>query len=140
MMAEAIAALFKGSRAWTDCAPIEEEIECLPSGSIVLVGDCPTGTDRIVREFVVRSDKLRIADLLVFPANWDRYGKSAGPRRNAEMVRQLTVYHANGWQVRAYAYPLGDSRGTQDCVKELQRAGIPTKILAYTLSGRPSNG
>lgn len=56
-----------------------------------------------------------------FRAEWEREGKSAGPRRNQRMVKagaDLLV-----------AFPGG--RGTADCVKRARKAGIPvTEVSA----------
>lgn len=56
-----------------------------------------------------------------FPAEWAALGKAAGPRRNAEMldtVRPDIVL----------AFPLGESRGTRDCIREAVRRGIPVEV------------
>jgi hypothetical protein len=52
------------------------------------------------------------------PANWTRYGRGAGPRRNAEMV-------ALGAD-EAIAFP-GEGPGTYDCMRRASAAGIPVK-------------
>jgi hypothetical protein len=54
------------------------------------------------------------------PADWDRYGRAAGPRRNAEMVGLGA--HA------CVAFPLGASRGTRGCMKLAAEAGIPVFV------------
>lgn len=53
-------------------------------------------------------------------ANWQKHGKAAGPIRNRAMVElgaDLLV-----------AYPLPGGRGTQDCIKQAVKAGIPTIV------------
>jgi hypothetical protein len=52
----------------------------------------------------------------VHPADWDLYGRSAGHRRNAEMV-------ALGADV-CLAFPLGVSSGTRGCMRLAASAGI----------------
>lgn len=46
-------------------------------------GGCPTGADKFGEEWA----KERGVPIKVFPADWDRYGKAAGPIRNTEMAR-----------------------------------------------------
>jgi len=48
------------------------------------------------------------------PANWTRYGRSAGPIRNREML--------NSGVVLVIAFPGG--RGTDDMVKQAEKAGV----------------
>lgn len=49
-----------------------------------------------------------------FDADWERYGKSAGHRRNAEMIK-----HADA----LLAFPGGV--GTANCIEHARRKGIP---------------
>lgn len=57
------------------------------------------------------------------PADWERFGRSAGHRRNAEMV-------ALGADL-CLAFPLGVSRGTRGCMALAERAGI--RVVTVTL-------
>ena len=53
------------------------------------------------------------------PADWDRYGDSAGPIRNQEMV-DLGADECAG-------FPLGASPGTYGCMRKARKAGIPVR-------------
>jgi SLOG family YspA-like protein len=62
----------------------------------------------------------------VFPAEWDRYGKAAGPRRNAQMLDEgkpdlVIAFHDN----------IEASRGTKDMVKRAKRAGVPIVVIGH---------
>jgi hypothetical protein len=78
--------LVTGSRDWDDDVPVRaaltEAIGGQPGPHVVVHGACPTGGDAI-------ADRVA-ADLGLtverHPAQWARYGKSAGYRRNAAMV------------------------------------------------------
>ena len=76
--------LVTGSRSWTDAATIRTALAGQwGQGDAVLVsGACPAGADRIAEMFWTRwggrAERHR--------ADWARYGRSAGFRRNAEMV------------------------------------------------------
>jgi len=50
-----------------------------------------------------------------FPADWQQFGKSAGPRRNAEMLKL-------GQPDLVVAFP--GNRGTEDMVAKATRAGV----------------
>lgn len=55
------------------------------------------------------------------PADWNRWGRSAGPRRNATMVRL-------GADV-CLAFPIGASPGTRGCMATARAANIPLVIV-----------
>lgn len=52
-------------------------------GDWICSGGCPTGGD----EFAIRIHKLCSIPYLEFPANWGKYGKSAGYKRNTDIAR-----------------------------------------------------
>lgn len=61
----------------------------------------------------------------VYPANWNKYGPSAGPIRNQLMLD-------SGRPDYVFAFidkPLGKSRGTNDMVKRAQAAGVSVRIF-----------
>ncbi|MCP9207784.1 DUF2493 domain-containing protein [Streptomyces cucumeris] len=81
--------LVTGSRDWTDARTIELEIfralyeAKAPHHEAVLIhGACPTGADALADEYA-RATGMHI---IRRPADWDRWGKSAGAIRNAELV------------------------------------------------------
>lgn len=111
-----------GSRHWTDTQAIWDKLDWAatnywvdPRGGMIIVhGDAP-GTDVIAGEWTRLPWKRAIEE--PHPADWDKYGKAAGPRRNQEMVdlgAELCL-----------AFPLGESRGTRDCMRRAEAAGIP---------------
>lgn len=90
-------------------------------GKFTLVhGHCPTGADKIADDWYVGQGHYYCDEMHRFPAWWDIDGNAAGPRRNTRMVN-------NGADL-GLAFPLGDSRGTWDCVRKLQTAKIPVRI------------
>lgn len=56
-------------------------------GDWVCSGGCPTGGDN----FAYRIHKRYKTPYLEFPANWDKYGKAAGFRRNTNIAEASTV-------------------------------------------------
>lgn len=58
------------------------------------------------------------------PADWDKYGKSAGPKRNIEMLRLSPNL------VVAFHNDLAGSRGTKHMVKIARKAGVPVEVYS----------
>lgn len=57
-----------------------------------------------------------------FPADWDRYGKSAGHIRNEEMAKNADALVAF-WD--------GKSRGTKDMIKLARQYGLRVRVKNY---------
>lgn len=55
-----------------------------------------------------------------FPADWDKYGRAAGPIRNGEMAKWLDA-------LIAIRYP--NSKGTNNMIKRTQALGKPIHIF-----------
>lgn len=113
---------FVGSRDWRgDYAVIDQCIQDLPNGSVVVSGGAK-GVDAYAES------GARAAGLLVVvhPADWDRYGKSAGPRRNALIVADCDVLLAF-WD--------GKSRGTADSILKAHAAGKAVVVVLDTEKG-----
>lgn len=113
--------LVTGSRDWKDRSSVwyalQGELERY--GSIVVVhGACPTGADDIADRWAwgmyQEGHQAMPED---HPADWDRYGKAAGPIRNKHMVDL-------GADV-CHAFPIEGSRGTFGCMRLAEEAGIP---------------
>lgn len=70
-----------GGRAYADKEAITAELSMLPPGTVVVHGGAP-GADTIAGE-VAKALGLVVE---AHPADWRRWGRGAGPRRNAEML------------------------------------------------------
>ena len=105
--------LVTGSRTFPSRELVEEQLSLWnPGEATVIVGDCPTGADLYAREWCAKNN---IACQIHY-ANWDKYGKSAGPRRNREMVEEKPDI--------VLAFFDGDNRGTKNCVDLASKADI----------------
>lgn len=110
-----------GSRNWTDRDAIARVLE---GADVAILGDCPTGADRIAREICdARGTRYR-----VHFAEWDMRGRMAGPERNARMVANAKGNAVAGHEVTVHAFPLPDSRGTWDCVRKAKAAGLAVEV------------
>ncbi len=109
--------LVTGSRTWTDVAVIRTALrEQWDDGTAVLItGCCPRGADDLAERTWMSWGGL----VERHPADWDRYGRSAGFRRNAEMV-------AAGADV-CLAFIRGSSAGASYTAELARAAGIPTR-------------
>jgi hypothetical protein len=86
---------------------------------VIIISGHARGADKLGEEFA----KLNDYGLIIMPADWNAYGKSAGFRRNFDMVQKAT--HALGfWD--------GCSPGTRIMV-ELCRKFLPETSRCYTL-------
>lgn len=131
--------LITGSRDLTRVQSVEEVLNVIlkeQGGYLYLIlGDCPTGADHFAKEW---ADNRRV-HYLEFKADWDAFGKGAGPLRNQLMVDQKPDL--------AFAFTKMGSgnKGTLDTVRRCNIAGIPVKMFIENIEGDggyaiPTNG
>ena len=92
-----------GDRKWTSRETIEQRLRLLPSGTRIIHG-AARGADTIGGE-IAKQLGFRV---WAFPADWKRFGRSAGPIRNREMLAQRPDL------VLAFHNCLSESKGTKD--------------------------
>jgi SLOG family YspA-like protein len=107
--------LVTGGRNYTDETTVERVLT-EKDPDVVIVGDA-TGADYLARQWAAKHG----VPLMVFPAHWDFYGKSAGPQRNESMLDY-------GCPDEAVAFP-GD-KGTADMIKRCKNYGIPVTAVS----------
>lgn len=141
--------LITGSRDWVDVREIRECIRDAyersgPPGHRYLVvrhGACPTGADRIASLIVYAYHQQGIYTVMEdpMPADWNRkcdsqcvhyprhrpdgteYCPIAGLLRNQAMIDK-------GGIAEVHAFPLKGGKGTQDCMRRAQAAGLPVTV------------
>jgi len=104
-----------GSRGFSDLAAVANYVRDLPAGTTVVSGNA-RGVDRAA-ETAARHRGLKVISL---PAQWDRFGRSAGFKRNAEIVKLAD---------RVIAFWDGVSKGTLHTVNLAKAAGKPVEIV-----------
>lgn len=109
--------LICGDRNWTDKEMIDKAIDSLyPFNSeIVIIHGNANGADRLGAECALRKG-LKVKS---FRALWEKYGKSAGPIRNRQMLKE-----GKPDEVWAFHDNLSFSKGTADMVKISLKNGI----------------
>lgn len=105
-----------GSRRWRDRDAIVNRLFKLPADTTIVHGNAQ-GADRIAHQ---EAQKL---GLLVepHPADWERYGKTAGPIRNklmADLGADLCI-----------AFWDGLSTGTRNMIDQAEKVGIPVEVI-----------
>lgn len=120
-------------------------------GFTIIEGGCPTGTDRIGRQWAEAAPTHGYAeypedrsDVHAYPnqppfdhrrvdADWS-IGKKAGPLRNRDMIQMaLDIVDTNEEILVAgfFDRPEEESKGTRNCIKQASAAGLPHITTRY---------
>lgn len=106
-----------GGRDFDDAAFVQRVLDVVHVRqpiSLLLHGGA-RGADTLAGQWA-RSKRV---DVEVHPARWDDFGRSAGVRRNREMLLRAWDLEVRG--LVAFA----GGRGTADCVRQARQIGIP---------------
>jgi YspA, cpYpsA-related SLOG family len=93
-------------------------------GISVIIHGGATGADKSAGDY---AEDLHIP-CYKFPANWNKYGKAAGPIRNKQMLEE-------GKPDVVIAFPGG--KGTANMIKQAQEAGI--RVITIESTAVPNN-
>ena len=113
--------LICGDRHWGDPEPIKELLTLLQTTTnnqlLIITGGAP-GADQTAERLC---ESLNIPNT-IFYANWEKYGRRAGPIRNSVMIGTrpdiVIAFHNN----------VDSSKGTKNCIEQAQRKNIFTVI------------
>lgn len=114
--------LICGSRHFNDYDKLKKEVlNALPVGDYI--------DARVISGHARGADTLgeRLAEdmgwgLDIFPADWETYGKRAGPIRNAQMLRE-------GKPDVVIAFRAPNSRGTQNMIDQARKKNIEVIVV-----------
>lgn len=90
----------------------------------VIISGCAKGADKLGEHFAEYFD----FDLKRFPANWEKYGKSAGMIRNTEMAKYAMADESHGV---LFAFWNGRSKGTKHMIDIADRFGLEVHVIRY---------
>ena len=110
--------LICGDRNWSDGFSIREILEKFRPD--VVIEGCANGADKLAG---IAGEELGI-EVLRFPADWQKYGRSAGPIRNSQMLKE-----GNPDVVVGFHYKIEESKGTRDMLTRAKKAGKATFIF-----------
>ncbi|MGO1548039.1 MAG: SLOG family protein [Microbacterium sp.] len=125
------AIMVTGSRTWGDAEAVRTVFNRLRAAwpltdafrPVLFSGHCPDGADAIAERVWAGAG----FEILTFPAEWGRFGRSAGPRRNQDMVDALVAFRAAGVRVVCVAFLEQCSKATcpQSGIEQLSAEGTP---------------
>lgn len=113
--------IIAGSRHYADYSQLRDVCDNLLADKcqthrIVIVSGGAQGADSLGENYA----RERGYALKRYPAQWDKYGRAAGPIRNAEMARNadaLVLF----WN--------GKSRGSLNMKQEAEKIGLPVRTV-----------
>lgn len=116
--------LICGSRNWKNSDAINQQLKNIienypPSNTIIIHGDCQ-GADKLGAKLASNFGY----NIRAYPAEWNKYGKGAGPIRNEKMLKDNNVN-----LTLAFCDSLSESRGTLDMIKKCLRRKIPVRLF-----------
>jgi len=107
-----------GSRTFQDYELLKTRVlsfmaeKCITKSTTTIVSGGATGADTLAERFATEHN----LNLLVFPADWKKYPRAAGPIRNTLIV------NASDYLI---AFPSRLGKGTQDSIQKAKKKGIP---------------
>jgi len=105
--------LICGGRDYEDYGRLEDELNLLwrAEGEYTIIHGCARGADSLAGQYAKQYNN----PVEEYPADWDKYGRRAGPLRNIQMLEE-------GKPDLVVAFPGG--RGTAHMIKIAQDAGV----------------
>jgi hypothetical protein len=113
-----------GSRGFTNYSllkkKLDEFIASLPSPKkeIVIVSGGARGADYLAERYAEKKGYK----ILIFKADWDRYGASAGYIRNVDIVKNSDIL---------FAFWDGESKGTQHTINISKKENKKMEVILY---------
>lgn len=116
--------LICGDRHWWKERPIREVLSWFDPQNDVLIHGGAAGADSMSGYVAQKEFNWKEENIVVYPAEWTKFGKRAGPIRNRQMITEgkpdiVFAFHSN----------ILLSKGTRDMMKACCYADVP--VLLY---------
>jgi hypothetical protein len=105
-----------GSRKFANKQGVRNYVHTLPPGTLIISGACPNSPD----EWAAQEARACRFEVVEYPAEWDKYGKSAGFKRNTEIVEAAEM---------VVAFWDGKSNGTKDTIDKALRSKTAILVI-----------
>jgi hypothetical protein len=112
--------IIAGGRNFANYELLCEEVSTLIDGisEVEIVSGGAKGADLLGEHYAIDKD-LKVKR---FPADWERFGKAAGFKRNAEMAQYADS---------CICFWDGQSKGTGHMIELAKKAGLKVKVVKY---------
>lgn len=119
------ACLIAGSRTFNNSKLLEETMDRLLKNKdkVLIISGGARGADTLAENYA----KKKGYKTLIMPAEWDKYGKSAGYKRNAKMHEALACFEDRG----CVLFWDGKSKGTQHNIPLANEHNTPIRIVRF---------
>ena len=108
-----------GARDYTNEETVKSALkEYIPEYCVVVHGNC-SGADKLCGK-IAKKKGFKVEE---FPAEWNKYGRTAGPIRNIQML------NTNPDVVLVFHHCLEKSKGTKHCANEAKKRGLNIKYF-----------
>ena len=108
--------IIAGSRDIDEIDPIQEAVEDCGFNITEVISGTARGVDKLGEQWAEKNN----IPIKQFPAKWDKFGRSAGHKRNAEMAEYAEALIAV-WD--------GVSKGTEGMIKQAEKKGLKVYVL-----------
>lgn len=133
MVVRNIRAVFTGDRKWTNEFPVWIHLGQLfffcknTKRKFVLICGLADGLDTIVDDWAKRYAHDKTLRYYPMAADWEKYGRPAGPIRNKDMLKRLLKGNEEDERyVFGFHNNIKESKGTKNMLTIAKKAGIPT--------------
>jgi len=118
MVQKGMKVIIAGSRSIEDWTIVATAIRNSPFKITEVVSGGARGVDNLAESLA----DLHGMPVKLFPADWNKHGKAAGPIRNKQMAEYADCLIAI-WD--------GESKGTSNMIQEMQKLNKPVHIVKY---------
>jgi hypothetical protein len=114
--------IIAGGRDFTDIELMTSKLDAILSKTdddpITILSGTARGADQTGEVYA----RIRALSVEQYPAQWDKYGKSAGYKRNSQMADQAT---------HCVVFWDGKSKGSKHMIDLAQQKGLELRVVRY---------